>query len=439
MTAVVLAAHGSHVSPETAGAVHRLADLLRQRGVADEVAPCFWKEPPSFSEVLGTLASTSAFVVPVFAARGFYAETVLPAEMGLGRSRTDGKNVTLCPPLADHPFIERRVRQRLSEGLAEFGVPAAEVAVALIGHGTAKHAGSGGKTEALAASLRAEGIVGEVAAAFLDHDPEIPTLFAATPQAKLLAIPVFVTCGSHVTIDVPRELGLPRGVRRAMVQGRDLLYLPPIADDLQLAEAVAELAWAGGLPRTPVPVAGPWSGFPRGGADDLVAEVARSGRLAFGELEITATTVRKRGDAGCPVSVAGPAELRRIVRGTAEDGANFRFMPTKRNLPNDWIATITHSFDAAAVLEVVYPGCLAAWSAERRGALAIVEPQAYFARQQGMFRQLTNLTDGDCPLATVKLCGECVRAPRWLGQKTRLPCSEPCNAWLSEAHRFACQ
>ena len=46
--ALVLAGHGSHISPHTAGIVWRYVDLLRLWGVADEITACFWKEPPAF-------------------------------------------------------------------------------------------------------------------------------------------------------------------------------------------------------------------------------------------------------------------------------------------------------------------------------------------------------------------------------------------------------
>ncbi len=435
MTALVLAGHGSHVSPETAGAVQRLADVLRRQGVADEVAPCFWKEPPSFAEVLGTVEAPDVFVVPVFASRGFYAESVLPAEMALDRPRNAGQRVVRTAPLADHPFIERKVRQRVAEGLAAFGGPPAEVAVALIGHGTPRHPGSRAKTVALAAALRAEGVVGETAAVFLDDAPEIPTAYAATTKRKLLAIPVFVACGSHVTQDVPRELGLPPGQWRAEVQGRAVLYLPPAADDHQLAEAVAELAWSAGLPRRPQAAWGPWAGFPRVGAARLAEAVAAAGTLAFGELLLTPTAVVGPEAPGEPEALRTPAELRRRVRGSAADGADFRFLPTARKMPGGWTVPLAAPTDVAAVVETVYPGCVAAWAEGQAGTFAPTEWQKFLARQLGMFRELDALTAAQRSAVVAAACGRCVRTPAWHGGAGPLPCPEPCNAWLSQAHR----
>ena len=80
-SALVLAGHGSQVSPQTAGSVWRQVDRLRAMGVADEVTAAFWKEPPSFAQALDALVSDDAYVVPCFTAEGYFSKQVLPAEM----------------------------------------------------------------------------------------------------------------------------------------------------------------------------------------------------------------------------------------------------------------------------------------------------------------------------------------------------------------------
>ena len=86
-TALVLAGHGSHISPETAGIVWEQVDKLRALNVADEVTAAFWKETPSFHQVIDTLTADDMTIVPLFTAQGYFTQTVIPAEMGLtGRS-----------------------------------------------------------------------------------------------------------------------------------------------------------------------------------------------------------------------------------------------------------------------------------------------------------------------------------------------------------------
>ena len=95
MRALVLAGHGSHISPDTAGVVWSYVDQLRGWGVADEITACFWKEAPSFNQVLDTLVSEHVTVVPVFAAAGYFSQKVIPAEMGLEGplTRRDGRTI----------------------------------------------------------------------------------------------------------------------------------------------------------------------------------------------------------------------------------------------------------------------------------------------------------------------------------------------------------
>ncbi|MCY4147375.1 MAG: hypothetical protein OXF90_13015, partial [Chloroflexi bacterium] len=70
--ALVLAGHGSHISANTAGIVWGYVDRLRRMGVADEITACFWKEPPAFSQALGTLESSQVVIVPLFTANGYF-------------------------------------------------------------------------------------------------------------------------------------------------------------------------------------------------------------------------------------------------------------------------------------------------------------------------------------------------------------------------------
>ncbi|MFN7827458.1 MAG: CbiX/SirB N-terminal domain-containing protein, partial [Acidobacteriota bacterium] len=94
-SALILAGHGSHISPNTAGLVWRHVDYLRSQGVADEVTAAFWKEKPSFARVLETVTAPAVTIVPLFTSRGFFTQLVIPAEMGLTGELThrDGREI----------------------------------------------------------------------------------------------------------------------------------------------------------------------------------------------------------------------------------------------------------------------------------------------------------------------------------------------------------
>ncbi|MFN8528773.1 MAG: CbiX/SirB N-terminal domain-containing protein [Anaerolineae bacterium] len=107
-TALILAGHGSHISPNTAGMVWDLVDGLRAADVdftANEITAAFWKEMPSFHQVLNTVTATDITVVPIFTANGYFTQTVIPSEMGpYGQHyQTERADHSLCtPPLSEH-------------------------------------------------------------------------------------------------------------------------------------------------------------------------------------------------------------------------------------------------------------------------------------------------------------------------------------------------
>jgi sirohydrochlorin cobaltochelatase len=81
--ALVLAAHGSHLNPGSSAPAFAHADRIRATGAFDEVRETFWKEEPSFREVLRTVAAETVYVVPLFVSEGYFTEEVLPRELRL--------------------------------------------------------------------------------------------------------------------------------------------------------------------------------------------------------------------------------------------------------------------------------------------------------------------------------------------------------------------
>src|SRR5579864_4708638 len=195
-TALVLAGHGSHLSPETAGVVWQHVDTLRRSGVADEVTAAFWKEAPSFHDVFRTLTADDITVVPLFTARGYFTQTVLPAEMGLTGPIThmDERTIRYARTLGEHPHMASFGIQRVKQCLANIGtnIPSDQVAVAVIGHSTRLNPESRRATEAQAESIRAAGIVGEVVTVFLDDAPEIAEVYRLTTAPIIIAVPYFL-------------------------------------------------------------------------------------------------------------------------------------------------------------------------------------------------------------------------------------------------------
>ncbi len=436
-TALILAGHGSHISPETAGVVWQHVDRLRAMGVADEITAAFWKEMPSFHRVLHTLMASDVTVVPLFTAQGYFTRTVIPTEMGLNGALTerDRRILRYARTLSEHSYLGQVVDRRVQDALRQFGLAPEQTAVAVIGHSTKRMPESREATESQAKRVRAAGMVAEVLAVYLDDDPRIADVYDLTSAPNLIAIPYFLALGSHTTQDVPSRLGLQPGQTVAQIKGRTVIYTLPVGIEQDLTEVILHLAEEAGTPLRSVQAHGTaWDAFPSAGRDDLLAEVQRAGALTFGQLLLTEQVVQPlmaSGDARNVDRLDSPAALRDRVRGRP-----FRPLATSTDLPKGWRVEITRPEMLHAVVETVYPGAVADWSAWRRAELARESFESTIARQTGMYRPLAALGASGRAETVSRVCGKCVCSPLWIEEYLglgKLPCAEVCNVWLTAA------
>ncbi|MFN8373181.1 MAG: CbiX/SirB N-terminal domain-containing protein [Anaerolineae bacterium] len=296
--ALVLAGHGSHLSPQTAGLVWQQVDKLRALGAADEVTAAFWKEMPSFARVMDTLEANDVTIVPLFTAQGYFTRSVIPAEMGLTGALTvrDGRTLRYARTLGEHPFLGEVVRRRVEDMLTFVDSSPNHVGVALIGHGTKRNPTSRAATEAQAQRLRDLQRVGEVTAVYLDDTPAIPDAYTLLKTPIIIAVPNFLALGSHTTIDVPEALGLKAGETTGVVRGRTVYYTEPMGTDEALTNAIIELAAEAGAELLPQAHGSAWDGFPTAGRDVLLREVRERGEVRFGQLILTPGEVRTEGE-----------------------------------------------------------------------------------------------------------------------------------------------
>ena len=409
-TALVLAGHGSHISPHTAGVVWSYVDRLRNWGVADEITACFWKEPPAFSQVLDTLLSRRVVVVPVFTARGYFTQDVLPAEMGLSGRVTErnGMTITLARPLGEHSSMTRIVRNTVRDTLGRYDLKPEETAVAIIGHGTKRNPNSREATRRQAQKLRRWNGVNQVVDVYLDDDPQIASIYETTTTLNIIAVPFFLAAGSHVSIDLPRELGIAADDRPASVCGRQVYYADPLGADESVCEAILELALEAGIRAGGDARAGSWPAFPRSGRQTLENELETGKILRFGQVMASGERVWHRDNDRNSIALSSAQALRRFVR-----EAPFRPLPTSTDLPAGWHVEGLRSWEVHAVLETVYPGLLADWAAARAGKLQIEPLEVTAARQLGMFRDVHRLDEASIDMTVEQVCGSCIRQPTW--------------------------
>ncbi|MBL1134077.1 MAG: hypothetical protein HND46_02075 [Chloroflexi bacterium] len=440
-TAIVLAGHGSHITPETAGVVWSQVDRLRAMRVADEVTAAFWKEAPSFHQVLGTIEADDVTIVPLFTAQGYFTQTVIPTEMGLphpnpspniGRGfQKAGRIIRYTRTLSEHPYLSQVVRQRIEDALQWLGVAGQQVAVAVIGHSTRRNPESRKATEAQAEQVRQWGIVAQVQAVYLDDKPAIAEIYSLTDAPILIAVPFFLALGSHTTLDVPAALGLVEGQTSAQIKGRMVYYTRPVGVEAALGGVIRELVSESGMALYPPSDGSAWDSFPKVGHTVFLAWVAREKRVKLGELEITLDGVQVWDDTPYQLIPDLPT-LRRVVRENP-----FRALATSSDLPRGWRIEPPHFSNLPAIIETICPGVLADCANHKNGNFEAIPLAATLERQTGNYRQLTRLDAATQADLVRSICGHCVCQPVWADgappTPTTIPCREACNFWMSRA------
>lgn len=436
-TALILAGHGSHVSANTAGVVWGYVDRLRNWGVADEVAACFWKEAPAISQVLDTVEAVDVVIVPVFTARGYFTSEVIPTEFGIadGDKFRPGRRIRLTPPVGEHPHMQSLVERQLRATIERYDLSPDLTAAAIIGHGTRRNRQSRDTARHQAQRIRELNWLSEVVDVYLDDEPDIPSVYQATSAENIIALPYFLAEGSHVRIDVPRALGIadPDGVNQ--VNGRSVYYCEPVGADESICQVILDLARATGLPFPVKKAASKWSGFPSAGRRALLQTIESGTILQIGQVIADRNHVWHRDSAGEGEAIDSPAALRAFIRDVP-----FRPLATSADLPQGWHVELAEPQHAHAVIETVYPGLVADWAANRRGGLRIETLDDIGMRQSGMFKDIHRLPQNVIKMALQKVCGNCVRQPMWWHGVSRsgsqLPCRSACNLWLSAARQL---
>jgi sirohydrochlorin cobaltochelatase len=247
--AIVLAAHGTRDDSNANEIIRGFARELAAFNIASHVCVAFHANLPHFSAILDELPDDvdEVVVVPVMTSRGYYADEVLPRELRNNRTY-DARRVTITAPVGTHEALPGVIAERLIELSHTNGLTLWSPAtlVAIVGHGTPRHAQSRKATCDCVAALarRLENV--NVCAAFIDEPPFV----AALPQQALEALIVvpFLIGGTHAAEDIPVALGLGKpddGLPvYGVLQGRPVYCDRPLGDDPRLLELIVDLASA---------------------------------------------------------------------------------------------------------------------------------------------------------------------------------------------------
>ncbi len=125
-------------------------------------------------------------------------------------------------------------------------------------------------------------------------------------------------------------------------------------------------------------------------------------------------------------------ELEEVVR---RDGdGQYRPLRGERNLVQGWFYWAKSSEELREVLEVIYPGAVGNWEAEREGRLVQGDWKGAAKRQMGRVQKLIENGEKSVERAEKELCqARCGKSPLWAGKTCRaevgripLVCVEPC-------------
>lgn len=238
---VLVVAHGSEKPGDRSSAEVHSATVAKRLGI-----PCYFgyleRQEPILQATLNRMISDGieeAAVVPLFFARSFFSEHVVPKLVGLPKGSKSGMisrepgtmSVSVSGALSDHPLMAD-VMDEASDGLDP-----RTTAILLIGHGSMDGT-SLSAVEGCADILRSRGF--ETRSCFLEM--QAPSVGEGLKNALGLGfghvhvIPMFISPSPHTSSEIPDALGLQRGCRERIADGVRITYgmeiggLPSVAD-----------------------------------------------------------------------------------------------------------------------------------------------------------------------------------------------------------------
>jgi len=265
--ALVVAAHGSHKNPDSARPAFDHAATIRETDAFSTVREAFWKEEPSFREVLRTVAADEVYVVPLFVSEGYFTEQVIPRELRLEGwdpgawnsdglqataatfgARDTGQQVHYCGPVGTHDAMTDVIVRR-AETVTRDPAVGPDTALAVVGHGTDRNEHSAMAIEYHADRLRERGRFDEVHALFMDEEPAVDDLTDYVESDDVVLVPLFVADGYHTQEDIPGDVGLvehgaPPGSYEvpATVDGHRVWYAGAVGTEPLVAAVILQRA-----------------------------------------------------------------------------------------------------------------------------------------------------------------------------------------------------
>lgn len=157
--------------------------------------------------------------------------------------------------------------------------------------------------------------------------------------------------------------------------------------------------------------------------------------FAIGELHVSfagdeATIAAPGAETGVAIPATEHA-LRARVR-TDEHG-RYRPLSGARTMPGGWYLRCSRR-EVEALVDVVYPLAITHARQMEAGTLRLIPLDDVLSRQSGRYGEVERLSPEARDLASLELCGRCVRTPAWRGDTVEggaIPCPEPCSVLVA--------
>ena len=257
---LVLLGHGTTLNDGSALPVFQHAAELRRRGLFAEVREAFWKQEPQVNAVVAEIQSPRVFVVPLMISEGYFANEVIPRELGLDadhRRQTGKFELIYCKPVGTHPGMMEVLLARARGVVEKFPFPRApkpkDITLFIAGHGTQRSVQSRQAIEQQVELIRAQNLYADVRAVFMEEEPRIAGCQASAHTRNVVLVPFFISDGLHVMEDIPVLLGEPERIVKERLaaaqptwrnpsekQGKLTWYSAAVGSEPLLAELVLE-------------------------------------------------------------------------------------------------------------------------------------------------------------------------------------------------------
>ena len=250
---IMLAGHGSTMAFNK-GVLDMQAENLRSRGYDNVYVGFNEFSIPSIRETAEEMVEDGydeIVILPFFVASGIHVTRDIPVKhFGLPVNSAEG-TVELCGKDVrlhiEQPFGEDpNLTDILVERIEELRTPGRETAVIVMGHGSRLNYNSDVVT--LNADRLRERGYGRVYIGYNEfNDPKIEDVIPGMIDdgaEEIIAVPLFISLGKHLTMDVPGKLGIEDFSDGGILHrdGRDveLKYAVPVGGDPRLCDVLVE-------------------------------------------------------------------------------------------------------------------------------------------------------------------------------------------------------